>query len=424
MSLLNDITAAVTNRSTYGSNGQQPTLGNGATPGGPSAASQVASRFGTVFRSEFSDTLETVYQRGVAGEFDDRTLALEEQAALNRLRIAQQAAGVKPVGTDGVPGSAHGQGNEDGIGGEGPGSVTGGGETDGTPGASAAPDASSIAVSEQRKLYAVRVRQSEARLGNISASLAADFPLATQLVSASTGTWDPETFQPQTEQQAAALAQRLVIDATESAARLEIVKTQLDAAKFELSQGGGADVQKLVVDLEAAYERQKAYVDKLAGVVDRQSSGQVTVAGEDAMAGNTMRGIGDLPVDEIVAALRAEGASEEDIKRVVGAMELSVEQEKAPEGSPRLKSIASEMTRTLLTDFNRRMERMREDGRRAEQARAEERRADDKRAAKKQDDQRAADKRAAQRAAELDAQFQQWLAQMSAKSAAQARRAS
>lgn len=427
MSLLNDITAVVGNRSPYGANGQQPTLGTGQQPGGPSAATQVANRFGGVFQSEFSDTMATVYQRGASGEFDDRTLALQEQAALQRLRAAQQAAA--PVGTSGVPGAGAGSGTEPGagttdgagggIGGDGPGAVNGGGATTGAQGSAAAPDAASIAVSEQRELYEVRVRQSEARLKNISASLAADFPLATQLVSASTGTWDPETFLPQTKQQAEALAHRLVIDATEAAARLEIVKTQLDAAKFELSQGGGAAVVKLVAELEAAYDRQKAYVDKLAKVVDSKSSGQMSSAGEDALAGNTMRGASDLPVEEIAAALRAEGATDAEIKRVIGAMEASVEQEKTPGGSTRLKSIASEMSRTLLNQFNERMERMREDGRRKEEVRAEERRIDDKRDEKKRTEQQQVEKRSAERQARLDAEFAQWLEQLSAQQAQQ-----
>src|SRR5690606_37363603 len=122
----------------------------------------------------------------------------------------------------------------------------------------------------------------------ISASLKRDFPLAAQLQSASTGTWDPATFVPQTREQAAAFAQRLVIDATEAAARLEILKTQLDAARFELARdGSNVDLQQLVASLEASYDRQKGYVDKLASIVDQQSGGQMTDAGVDALAGNT-----------------------------------------------------------------------------------------------------------------------------------------
>jgi hypothetical protein len=428
VSLLNDITAAAGYRSTYGSNGQQPTLGTGRQPGGPSAGQQVTTRFGAVFQTEFSDTMANVYQRGASGEFDDRTLALEEQAALNRLRVAQQAAGVKPVGSDGVPGSGSGAGTGSGgatggIGGDAPGGASsgsiGGGSTGGVGGSDAAPDATTVGVAEQREVYAVRVRQSEARLKNISASLAQDFPLATQLVSASTGTWDPETFQPRTRQEAEALAHRLVIDATEAAARLEIVKTQLDAAKFELSQGAGADVAGVVANLEAAYDRQKAYVDKLAKVVDRHSSGQMTDAGEDALAGNTMRTASDLPIEEIAAALRAEGATDEEIKRVIGAMEVSVEQEKSPEGSPRLKSMANDMSRALLADFNRRMDRMRDDRIRREEQRQEEQRLEDKRADRKRADQKAAEQQQAQRQAQLDAEWQQWLAQLAAKTSQQ-----
>lgn len=430
MSLLNDITAVVGTRPTIGGAGQQPTLDTGQQPGMPSAAQQVTDRFGNTFNTTFQATMATVFERGVSGEFDDRSLALEEQAALQRLRLAQQAAGVtRPVGTDGVPGGTDGSGT--GIGGEAPGGAgaapdvgeaTGGGDTTNV-----------VAVAEQRQLYAVRVRQSEARLANISESLKQDFPLAAQLVSASSGTWDPATFEPRSKEEAAAFAQRLVIDATEAAARLEIVKTQLDSAKFELQQGGGADVAKLVADLEAAYERQKGYVDKLAGIVDEQSGGMMTEAGNDALAGNTMRSADDLPVEEIAAALREEGFSEEQIKRVVGAGETAVEQEKTPGGSERLKEMSSAMTRTLLDRFNRKMQEHEEEFRRQEEHRAEERRIDDKRAERKRVEARqvedaseqrrseraASEQAAAQRAAQEDAAFQQWIAQLAAQTSQQ-----
>jgi hypothetical protein len=383
VSLLNDITVAVGFRPAIGGSGQQPMPTTGQQPGAPSAARMVTDRFGNVFESTFTDTMATVYSRGIAGEFDDRTLALEEQAALQRLRIAQQAAGVTPVGTGGVPGAG-------GIGGPAnDGSVTGGGPTS-AAGATAGPDPSSVAIAEQRELYAVRVRQSEARLANISGSLKRDFPLAAGLAPASTGTWDPATFVPQTREQAEAFAHRLVIDATEAAARLEIVKTQLDAAKFELagSATDKSELTRLVANLEAAYARQRDYVDKLAGIVDRQSGGQVTDAGEDALGGQTLRGIGDLPVEEIAAALRADGMSEEDIKRVVGATELAVEQEKTPGGSPRLKAVASEMTRTLLAQFNQMVERNRDETRRQEAARTEKRRIENVYVERKRSEQR------------------------------------
>ncbi len=422
MPSFNDINAVV---GSFRTSGTQPTLPAGQQPGGPNAAQSIQDRFGGTFSNTFTNTMATVYERGLAGEFDDRTLALEEQAALQRLRIAQQQAGVKPVGTDGVPGSGGvsgggpveggGDAAPDGVGGEGP-----------AGGANAAHEATKVVVEQQRELYAVRVRQSEARLANISVSLKQDFPLAEQLVSASTGTWDPATFVPQSEEQAAAFAQRLVIDATEAAARLEIVKTQLDAARFELEQGGGAEVAKLVTELEAAYDRQKTYVEKLATIVDQQSGGMMTDAGIDAMNGDTMRGENDLPVDEIVEALREEGFTEEQIKKVVCASEVAVEQEKTPGGSPRLKAMASEMTRTLLAQFNQSVERMREETRRQEEQRTEQRRIEDKRNERRRVEEdlkeRAADERRteqvlaeqaqAQRAAQQDAEFQAWMQQL------------
>ncbi len=409
MSLLNDITAVVGNRSPYGANGQQPTLGTGSTPGGPSAASQVANRFGGVFGTAFNGTLSTVLERGKSGEFDDRSIALEEQAALNRLRIAQQAAAGRPVETGGVPtGEQPG-----GIGGENP--VTGGGETGSSGGASAAPDASSIAVAETRELYAVKVRASEARLRNVTETLTRDFPLAAKLESASSGRWDPETFVPQTREQAEAFAHRMTIDVAQSAARLEIIMTELDAAKYELTQNGGAAAQQRVAELESAMTRQQAYVAKLSRIVERNSNGQLTEAGDDARAGRTLRGMADKQVNEIVTALRAQGMDDAEITRVVGAMEVVVEQEQQPGGSERLKSIASDMTRTLVADFNRRMDRMREDGRRREEQRAEERRIDDKRADKKRTEQQQSEQRAEQRRAEQDAAWQQWLANLAAQ---------
>lgn len=419
MSLLNDITAVVSTRNAIGASGQQPTLGTGQEPGGPNAARRVTDRFGSVFTSTFSDTMATVFQRGASGEFDDRTLALEEQAALQRLRMAQQAAAARPGTSAGGPT-------------EGRGAMAG---PDAEPVDGGRDAAAGVAVREQRSLYAVRVRQSEARLSNISASLQRDFPLAAQLVSASTGTWDPASFVPQTREQAAAFAQRLVIDATEAAARLEIVKTQLDAARFELAQGGGEQVRALVAGLESAYERQKQYVDKLATIVDQQTGGQMSDAGDAALAGRGMRGAGDLPVAELAASLRDGGMSEEQVRRLVGAGEVAVEQEKTPGGSVRLKAMASELTRTLVGQFNRRLQEHRDEFRRQEERRTEDRRIDERRRERKRVEQRAVDDRgaeqrtrqalaeraAAQRAAQQDAEFQHWVQSLAARNGANRR---
>ncbi|MCW2927669.1 MAG: hypothetical protein JWM86_1637 [Thermoleophilia bacterium] len=417
MSFVNDISGAMTARQLAG---QQPVLG-APKPDGPTAAQQLGQRFGGVFQSTFSTSMATVYERGAAGEFDDPTLRLQEQAALERLRIAQQAAGTTATPTASTGG---------GIGGD-KGPSTG---ADAAPDAPAAgSDASATAMvnrvattsgqAEQREIYALRVRQSEARLKNISSSLAQDFPKAAGLASASTGTWDPGTFVPKSRDEVESFAQRMVIDATESAARLEIVKTQLDAARFELAHGGGADVQRLVTDLEAGYARQKAYVDKLATIVNTQSGGKVADAGADALNGVTLRDAGDIPVHELAAELRASGMDDEQVKRVIGATELGVEQEKTPGGSPRLKAIAADMTATLMANFNRMREQHREEFRRQENERAETRRQDGRRAERRQAEQRQNQQSGAQRAEQRQqseqaqaareqqrhAEFQQWL---------------
>ncbi len=410
MSLLNDIMNVAGFRTAASGSASSTNAPAGQATGSSSAAaSTLHQRLGSTFSSTFNRTLSTVYERGTAGDFEDRTLALEEQAALQRLLAAQKAANSS-------------------------GTVSGGGPV---VGANAAPDvsvgasSSDTILAEQREVYAVRIRQSEARLTKVSASLEQEYPKAAQLVSASTGTWDPATFVPKSEEQAEAFAQRLVIDVTEAAARLEILKNQLDSARLELANGGGADVQAQVAALEAAYDRQTAYVDKLARIVDRQSSGMMSDAGTDAMSGNTMRGDGDIPVDEIVVALRAEGYTDEQIARVVGATEVGVEEEKTPGGSTRLQTMSTELTKTFLARFNEMKQRHEQERKQAEEKRQEQQRIDDKRIARKRADEKAADKSverrrnceraneqaSAQRAANRDAQFQQWMQRVAAEHA-------
>jgi predicted transcriptional regulator len=420
--LNDDIAAIVAGRSAIGAATAQQQRAPGAQPQ-PAGSSAALDGFGSVFTSSLRSTMATVYERGAAGEFDDRTLVLEEQAALQRLRLAQQAAAAaRPVGTDGVPVA---DGEPDGA--------NAAPDAQGTPavdGGGPAP-AANVAVAEQRELHAVRIRASEARLAKISAELPREYPLAALLETASAGTWDPETFVPQTREQAEAFAQRIVIDVTQSAARLEILKNQLDSARFELAQGGAsAQLQQQVVELEAAYERQKSYVHKLARVADRQSGGMVTDAGDDVAAGRTMRGLADIGSEELAESLRAEGLSEAQVRLLLGATEVAVEQEKSPEGSQRLKAMASEMTRTLVAQFNRRVQEHTEERARQEERRAEERRDDDKRAERrraeeKSVDERVEDRRAQQqaslqaqelRAAQRDAEFRQWVEQLAARS--------
>lgn len=408
MSFVSYIGAANAYRAIASDQSSTPVIGS--QPGAPAAGQQVANHFGSVFHSTFFTSMATVFERGISGEFDDRTIALAEQAAIQRLRIAQQSAGqpAQPGATTTVAGANAA-----------PSPVVAGGPS----------AASSAAVAEQRELYELRVRQSEARLANISSSLAQDFPQAASLASASTGTWDPATFVPRTREDVEAFAQRMVIDATEGAARLEIVKTQLDAARFEVSQGrGGPELQRHVADLEAAYARQQQYVDKLAGIVDEQSGGQVADVGSEALQGQTMREAGDISVDELADGLRASGMSEEQVELVIGAGELAVEQEKTPGGSVRLKQVASDMTTSLLARFNEKQREHHEEFQKQEEARAERRRADDRhfdrrrldqsqtehQVAQSQQRQQLSEQAQSQRSAQRHAEHQQWMATIAA----------
>jgi len=351
------------------------------TGGQPNASQALSARFSSVFQQSFNQNMATVFERGVSGAFDDPTIKLQEQAALQRLRAAAQGARHPAPATH-------------------------------VDGADAAPTSPAVdhsaEVAARRDLNEARVRQSEARLDNISSSLAAEFPKAAAMPSASTGSWDPATFVPRSAEEAEAFAQRMVIDATEGAARLEIVQTQLDAATFEARAGSGDPAK--VAQLQAAYDRQRAYVDKLAAIVDGQSGGMVTDAGEDAMGGHTLRGANDMPVEEIEQSLRASGMSERQIRRVIGATELSVEEEKTPGGSPRLREISSAMTASLIAKFDRDRERFREEERKTEEQQAIARRRRDERAqekraeAKRLDARRAAERREqeALRSAALD----------------------
>jgi hypothetical protein len=399
VSFVNDITGAIVSRSVPG--GQPTTSGTSSVPGAPNAAAQLQNRFGSVFQSTFSSSMATVFARGANGDFDDPTIALQEAAATQRLRAAQQA------GTSSTS----------------PATTTGASAGPTTTGSDAAPAATmDVSAAAQREVFSLREKQSEARLGNISTSLAREFPKAAQLASASTGTWDPATFKPRTRAEVEAFAQRMVIDATEAAARLDVVTTQLDAAKFDAAHGGGAAATSKVAELQASYDRQRAYVDKLAKIVDEQSGGQVSDAGNDAINGNSMRDGGDKPVTEIVASLRRSGMDDAQVARVVGAQELGVEEAKTPGGSPRLKKIATDMTAALLAQFNKLHEQLEEEGQRQEEERAEERARDDAVAEARRAEQSRTEQVQQERNAQRQADFQHWM-QTLAEAQAQQRQA-
>ena len=410
-----------------------------------SASDNVRRAFGKEFRTTFDSSLASVAERGANGEFDNPDLTAKLAAAEARLaKAAALTAGGTGTGT-------------------GTGAVTGGGPapdptspatsspTAGTPPASDAPsgadvladaptttddasstsadahrstdepvaaDASAAAhtgerIAAERDILSIRVQQSKNRLANISSSLERDFPKAAALTSASSGTWDPATFVPRTREEVEAFAQRMVIDATEAAARLEIVKNELDAARFDAQHGGGDDASaahERVANLEIVFARQQAYVDKLATIVDRQSGGQMASVGAAARAGVTLRGAGDISTEELAQAYREAGMDEAQIDRIIGAGELGIEQERTPGGSTRLKQIADSVTESLLVEFNRmtrrheqRMDTIREDARKDRQQLLET--AAEKRVEAKREE----------RKHRLEQEFQAWIQQVAAE---------
>ena len=227
----------------------------------------------------------------------------------------------------------------------------------------------------------------------------------------------------------------MVIDATEAAARFEIVATQRDHARFEASVTGAPEATALAAKLDVEYERQKNYVDKLARIVDTASSGAVTDAGAAAMRGTSMRDSGDISAAELADALIASGMDIVSVERVVGATELAVEQEKTAGGTVRLQEIAKATSEWTWTNRdNLRVARDREERRTAERRREEDRQLDDRRAekrsARKRQDENAAaqrshsnrvevrvaaDQAAQQHQSERRAEFGQWLVQLAAQ---------
>ncbi|MCW2949356.1 MAG: hypothetical protein JWN41_369 [Thermoleophilia bacterium] len=361
----------------------------------PAATNPLSTKLDSIFRSTVQRDLQTFFTRGAAGEFDDPALSLAEQAAATRLELLRrEAAAGRPVNTASPDSVARDLPSTP----EGAAPVSGGG-----------PTSEAATTGAERELSSVRLAQSEARLQIISKKLRAEYPAAATIDSASIR--DPKTFQPRTRAEVKAFAQRMVIDAAEGAARLEIVKNQLDIARADARVQPSPETAAKVAELAATFKRQKVYVQQLAAIVDDTSQGGVTDAGVDAMAGHTARSSTDLSARELAGELRANGATEDEIAQVVGAQELSVEEAVTPGGSTRLRQLADTMLTTLLLKFDniRHEERARIAKKEAEQRHVE------RKHEKKVEAQKSAESQAVQRATEQRAIAQQLNAQAAAQ---------
>jgi len=331
---------------------------------GTGGASTPNGRIGTIFDTTFKATFSDVTSQAVNGAWDDPTLRLEETAAVARLAAAraqlESATTTAPAAGNLVPGG-------------------GGANAAPTVNGSAAAGAGQF-ISEQRGVLAIHVRQSTSRLDKISHDMSVKYPEAAKLASASTGTWDPEAFVPQDEAQAHAFAQRMAVDVVESSARLELIQTQLEAATFEARTTGSPEAKALTASLQGDMERQLAYVEKLARIVQSGSNGKLAALGAEALAGNTARGADERSVGEFAGGLH--GMDDETVKTIVGASEVGVEigGEHATEATrAQATSALDTVADTLATWTWQHRENLRESRAEYKRDAAARRRADDKR---------------------------------------------
>jgi hypothetical protein len=364
----------------------------------------LSKSFNDYFKSTFQSDLQTVFSRGAAGEFDDKNLSLAEQLASNKLKQLQsiKAPAPRAGSSGGADGGVIAAGASDGsvtgasVSG---GSVTGASVTGASVAGGGSVDMSTTTAQAERDLFTIRIAQSNARLVNIASKLNAEYPAAASIESASAGTYDPLTYQPKTKVEVVAFAQRMVIDATEGAARLEIVKNELDLARLTAKSNPSATATAKVTELTASFQRQKAYVATLAAVVDRESNSGLTDTGTSVLAGQTVRSATDLSAQELVTELRKQGASEAEIKQVVGIQEDSVDEAVTPGGSSKLRQLADTMLSSLMLKYDN----MRQEARASQRRKEDDEKYVEKKAEQKQDARTSANSQSAQRGDEARA---------------------
>lgn len=126
------------------------------------------------------------------------------------------------------------------------------------------------------------VTQAEGRIHRLDVTMRAEFPLAASMPSASTG-WDIEAFVPRTRGEADAFAQRIVVDAVQAAAQLELLVARRERAAHRARAGDVAAARE-VGELDRLVEGQLAYVDRLTRVVDSSADGVLTDSGAIALS--------------------------------------------------------------------------------------------------------------------------------------------
>ncbi len=294
-------------------------------------------------------------QRYASGEFDDPEIAAQLAASQQSLAASETVHDVA-IATPGVPTGANA-----------------------APVATTVFDASTGLIRDEATVQRLLVAQAEARFTNIDAALRTDFPMAELLPSAETG-WDPATFVPTTPADAEAFAQRVVVDATRAAARLDVLVATRDAASVVARTTGDPTAAAKLAELGRLVDDQVAYVDKLATIVDSSSNGALTDAGARTVRAAFAGGAEAAEVVRVGTAAKRSGASDQVVERLVGAAAIARERVSGRAGADRrVKAIAKDVSEFTWTNRHDLSGARAREERRIEERRSEERREETRR---------------------------------------------
>lgn len=357
------------------------------------AYATAAKLVGLTYAKEVSWAMDRMGAGGYDGDDPGLAAALAE-ARLRQLQLASpQQRGMPGVSTSGsgdlAAGGAPTTGGSSAVGG-------------GTPAIS--PQQAALRVAELEAL------QAQTRATKLSAEMRARLADGVQLgASLQAQGIDPATFQPTTPQEATAFANLMALRSVEAALQVEIVSTQLRAARLrEVIDGagsgdppsvtaqGGPSAKELKSQLRAA----NTEVEKYASIVDQKSDHTLSKLGQQVLDGETVREGGVEQARQLQTALKESGLDESAVKLALGANELSHELTETPDdagkGFNRVRDIGRRMLGCLLRDMNERAEKRAKE----EERQSAERQRDDERYRAKHAERRDAERLAQSRRAE------------------------
>lgn len=353
---------------------------NPSTGGSLDAGTLLSRRLAPTFQSAFRSTLGTMLADAVGGRFEDPHLTAEADSLVRRLATRQASDGAAAVGANPTA------------------SVAGGGGADAAPAPAPAASLGVELIADERRLLEVYSQQAQQRLGRVSSSLNDRFQAGHSLPPAASGRLDYRNFRPKDKAEAQAFAERLAIDLTVGAAKLEAVATELDLVRHDAQHSPSTANAATVKRLEVEYERQQQYVLDLADVVDGVSGD--SISGVQASADNGQLG-------KVISNAVRDGATHHDVAKLRKLHSLVVDE--AATGNSALvnnvqQNVVSMLLQMQLRSEHRKTEQQRRDNERAH----EEQRLSQRSAERRSEDARAdalAAQRRAQRTADLTARY-------------------